>query len=295
MPVGDIVSFGLWMQKQGYRASTIHYCIQAIKSIARRANLLDPESAKTYLASAKISEARKAKLAEDLARFYGWKRIPFEKPNYRRVGRLPFIPLEVEVDQLIAGVGKKTATFLQLLKETGMRPGEAWNLRWTDIDTERLTVTVLPEKNSNSRRLKISARLIAMLNGLAQRYEYVFRNPKIDPRKAMVVFQKAVSKQRKTVAQKLKNERINAISFRTIRHFKATMEYHRTRDILHVMQLLGHKNIRNTLVYTHLIDFGGDDFVCKVAKNVDEAKVLVESGFDYVTDVEGMKLFRKRK
>jgi integrase len=228
-----------------------------------------------------------------LARFYGWKRIPFEKPNYRRVGRLPFIPLEV--DQLIVGVGKKAATFLQLLKETGMRPGEAWNLRWTDIDTERLTVTVLPEKNSNSRRLKISARLIAMLNGLAQRYEYVFRNPKIDPRKAMVVFQKAVSKQRKTVAQKLKNVRINAINFRTLRHFKATMEYHRTRDILHVMQLLGHKSIRNTLVYTHLVDFGGDEFVCKVAKNVDEAKTLVEGGFDFVTDVDGMKLFRKRK
>jgi hypothetical protein len=72
MPVGDIVSFGLWMQKRGYRSSTIHYCIQAIKSIARQANLLDPESAKTYLASAQISEARKAKLAEDLARFYGW-------------------------------------------------------------------------------------------------------------------------------------------------------------------------------------------------------------------------------
>jgi integrase len=263
--------------------------------VARRANLLDPESAKTYLASAKISEARKAKLAEDLARLYGWKRIPFEKTNYRRVGRLPFIPLEVEVDQLIAGVGKKAAAFLQLLKETGMRPGEAWNPRWADIDAERLTVTVLPEKDSNSRRLRLSARLIAMLNGLTQRYEYVFHNPKIEPRKAMVVFQKAVSKQRKTVAQKLKNERINTINFRTIRHFKATMEYHRTRDILHVMQLLGHKNIRNTLVYTHLVDFGGDEFVCKVAKNVDEAKVLVESGFDYVTDVDNMKLFKKRK
>lgn len=157
MPVGDIVSFGLWMKKQGYRASTVHYCIQALKSVARRASLLDPESAREYLAAAEISEGRKAKLAEDLARFYGWKRIPFKKPNYRRIGRLPFIPLEVEVDQLIAGVGKKTATFLQLLKETGMRLGEAWNLRWTDVDTERLTVSVLSEKNRHSRRLKVSA------------------------------------------------------------------------------------------------------------------------------------------
>jgi hypothetical protein len=73
------------------------------------------------------------------------------------------------------------------------------------------------------------------------------------------------------------------------------MEYHRTKDIQHVMQLLGHKSIKNTLVYTHLIDFGGDEFVCKVAKNVGEAKTLVESGFDYVTDIESMKLFRKRK
>jgi hypothetical protein len=43
------------------------------------------------------------------------------------------------------------------------------------------------------------------------------------------------------------------------------------------------------------VDFGGDEFICKVAKNVDEAKTLVEGEFDYVTDVDGMKPFRKRK
>ncbi len=29
-----------------------------------------------------------------------------------------------------------------------------------------------------------------------------------------------------------------------------------------------------------------NDYVCKAAKNVDEAAALVEDGFDYVTDVE---------
>jgi len=38
------------------------------------------------------------------------------------------------------------------------------------------------------------------------------------------------------------------------------MEYHKTKDILHVMQMLGHKNIMNTLKYTQLIDFKGDDY-----------------------------------
>jgi len=58
------------MQKQGYRHSTTKYCIQALKAIARKSSLLRPESAKGYLATAPISESRKAKLTEDLARFY---------------------------------------------------------------------------------------------------------------------------------------------------------------------------------------------------------------------------------
>jgi integrase len=160
---------------------------------------------------------------------------------------------------------------------------------------ERLTVNVLPEKNSSPRRLKITSQLCAMLNSLRRRYPLVFRNPRTDPRKAMVVFLKALSEQRGTVARKLKNERINAINFRTLRHFKATMEYHRTKDILHVMQMLGHRSIKNTLVYTHLVDFQGDEFTCKVANTIDDARSLIENGFDYVTDMEGIKLFRKRK
>ena len=136
---------------------------------------MEPESAKTYLASAEFSEARKAKLTEDLARFYVYKHIRFDKPNYRRIERLPFVPLEVEVDQLISGVGRKTSTFLQLLKETGMRAGEGWNLKWIDFDSERATVNVVPEKNSNPRQLKVSNRLMGMIHALPKRHEYVFR------------------------------------------------------------------------------------------------------------------------
>jgi hypothetical protein len=38
-----------------------------------------------------------------------------------------------------------------------------------------------------------------------------------------------------------------------------------------------------------------DDYVCKVARTVEEARQLVEEGFDYVTNIDGMKLFRKRR
>ena len=134
-----------------------------------------------------------------------------------------------------------------------------------------------------------------MINCLPKPYKLVFRNPDVDPLQSMETFRRLFTKQRWRIAQKLQNPRIERIAFKTLRHFKATIEYHRTKDIPHVMQLLGHKNIRNTLVYTHLVCFESDEFVCKVAKTVQEARQLVKDGFDYVTDMDGMKLFRKRK
>ena len=62
------------------------------------------------------------------------------------------------------------------------------------------------------------------------------------------------------------------------------------------MKLLGHKSIKNTLVYTQLIDFPEDDeFICKVAKTVQEASQLIENGFDYICAIDDAKLFKKRK
>ncbi len=44
------------------------------------------------------------------------------------------------------------------------------------------------------------------------------------------------------------------------------------------MRILGHKSIKNTLVYTQLVDFKDEDYVSKVAWNLDEACKLVEAG-----------------
>ncbi len=89
--------------------------------------------------------------------------------------------------------------------------------------------------------------------------------------------------------------RLEHISFHTLRHFKATMEFQRTHNILHVMQMLGHKNINNTMIYTHLVTFDSDDYNVSTAKTVDEARELVKARFEYVTEIDGHKLFRKRK
>ena len=109
-------------------------------------------------------------------------------------------------------------------------------------------------------------------------------------------------KQRKTASKKFNNPRLLKITFVTLRHWKGTTEYHRTKDILHVMKLLGHKRIDNTLVYINLENAifktpEDDEFTARVAHNVKEACDLIEVGFQYVTGgyKDGGKIFRKRK
>jgi integrase len=143
------------MEREGYRPATTRCAVEALRSLSRRVDLFDIDTVKTYLGKAKVSEGRKERVSNDLVRFYRFKGIPFEKPRYRKIEKLPFIPMEFEVEQLISAMGQKTGTFLQLLRETGIRCGEAWNLKWVDLDSERSTVNVAPEKNSKPRQLKI--------------------------------------------------------------------------------------------------------------------------------------------
>ena len=72
--------------------------------------------------------------------------------------------------------------------------------------------------------------------------------------------------------------------------------YHKTKDILHVIKLLGHKSINSTLLYTQLVDLEGDEYDVKVAETTKEITELLEAGFEWVgQDNSGLTYFRKRK
>ncbi|MEM2112399.1 MAG: site-specific integrase, partial [Candidatus Bathyarchaeia archaeon] len=263
-------NFAWWMKKQGYAEQTIECRTKLLKTMIRRgADLNDPESVKDVIARQNWSSERKETAVHTYTLWLRMTGGKWEPPRFKRVERLPWIPTEKEIDELIAGCSHRIATFLQLLKETGMRPGEAWQLKWTYIDFERGAVYVTPEKGSKPRFLKISSALASMLKSLRRRNEFVFQNGKLHH------FEDGFRMQRKRIAYKLSNPRINLITFKTLRHFKATMEYHRTKDILHVMQLLGHRSIKNTLVYTHLVNFESDEYVSKIAKTGEEACKLI--------------------
>ncbi|MDR2204115.1 MAG: tyrosine-type recombinase/integrase [Nitrososphaerota archaeon] len=287
---GQIIEFAWWMQKEGYAEATITRRAKLLKTLVNKgADILNSESVKETIAKQQHWKNKTKELAvETYDCFLEMRGQTWKKPVYKAVRTIPFIPTEEELNNLIAGCNKITATFLQLLKETGARCGEAFMLQWSDINFENRIVNITPEKGSEPRQIMISTQLTAMLNSLphddTKPFERSHRH-----------FARNFRNQRKKIAYKLKNDRILKIHFHTLRHWKATTEYHKTKDILHVMKILGHKNIQNTLLYTQLINFESDEYHSATAKTVQEAQKLIETGFEYVCSFDDIKVFRKRK
>jgi len=289
---GKIFEFIWHLQKQGYSMETVKFYNQVLQVMSKKTNLLDGEAVKEALAKMPISETTKCNYAYALQSFYKHVGVEWNPPKYKPQKTLPFIPTELELDLLISNTSKNVSAALQLLKETGARIGEILKLKWTDIDFQRKAVKIPPEKGSLPRILPISDLALSMIKRLKPREDgRIFSS-----RNNLVTL---FYRQRKRLAHKLQNPRLSQITFHTFRHWKGTIEYHKTRDILHVQRLLGHKNIQNTLIYVNieqaLFQNTNEEFHVATAKTVEEACKLIEVGFEYVTDIEGVKIFRKRK
>ena len=291
---GKILQFVLWLKLQGCSEHTVKGWGQKLNRLAKNADLSEPESVKKCLAFLDIAESSKHAFCVAYGAFLKWQGRTWTVPKYKGTQKIPdFIPTEKEIDALIAGCGKKTSTILQVLKETGMRIGECVSLTWSSVNAEAHTITLnTPEKNSLPRIFKVSSKLIGMLEMLPKDSDKIFGRS--NSRNASV----CLAQQRKKIAKKLVNPRIAKIHFHLIRHWKGTMEYHKTQNIIQVQKLLGHKSILNTQIYVNLeqaIFEANDNYEVKIAETIDEASKLLEVGFEYVTEMDGKKLFRKRK
>jgi hypothetical protein len=75
------------------------------------------------------------------------------------------------------------------------------------------------------------------------------------------------------------------------------MEYYRTKKIKFVQNILGHKKLENTDVYTQLINFESDEWHVAHARNLGEENKLIEAGFEYVrySEKDEVATYRKPK
>ena len=286
------------MQKEGYAFETVRMNTSALRALQTRgANLADPETIKEALAREQAwSPCRRRNVINAYTLYLKFHGLKWEKPRCVITKKIPFIPTEQEIDDLIAGCPTMISAFLQLLKETAMRAGEAKRLKWIDVDLERRVIILNdPEKGSLPRIFNnLTSKLLGILNSLPRSSEHVFGERSLNSFKA--VYQRSRNK----IAFKLANPRLKQIHFHTLRHWKATMLYHYVKDILEVQQFLGHKEIDNTLIYISLdkalfANLPNDDFTIRVVHNAEEAAELGKAGFEPFDVVDNVKLYRKRK
>ena len=296
---GLILEYAWKMKKRNQAETTIKDRIFRLNDLARKgADLPNTDSVEAVLATENWTPANKKFYVMAYHSFCRAFNIPWQPIKIRCERKEVFIPLEAELNALITGSGRKTGVFLQVLKTTGARCGEARKLKWTDVNTEANTISINePEKGSHARTIKVSPETIAMINSLPKRSLYVFSaRGSVEAPKARSL-QGVFSRTRDKLARNLQNPRLQQIHFHTFRHWFGTMLYAKTKDILYVKQQLGHKRIENTEVYTHLISFGSEEYHTAFARTLNEEDKLIQEAFEFVrySEKDQVAIYRKRK
>jgi integron integrase len=213
----------------------------------------------------------------------------------KRPARVPVVLTENEVRALLAQLDGTRWLAASLLYATGMRLLEGLRLRVKDVDFARREITVRDGKGGRDRRTMLSERLIEPLRShlarvklvherdlaegfgevylpyaLARKYpragrswpwQYVFPSGSrsTDPLDGVIrrhhldekVIQRAVSEAaRKAGVAK-------PVSPHILQHSFATHLLEGGYDIRTVQELLGHKDVSTTMVYTHVLNKGG--------------------------------------
>jgi len=261
-----------------------------LKFLSKNCDLDDPEKVKEVISNKQCSESYKVSLVKAYNYYATINGIRWVKPKYRAERKMPKIPSTESLNKIISGSSKKYATIFKILMETGVMPHELANVKVRDIDLENGILNVQGFKGHASRSFKLKPETLSMLKVYLSKYGF-----KDKPFPDSVWIQKMWRKYRNLASEKLMDPNLKTIRLYDLRHYFASVTYHKTRDPIYVKQQMGHKKLETILVYTQLINFGEDEWVCCVARILQEACSLVEQGFEYVTEVDGAKIFRKRK
>ena len=140
------------------------------------------------------------------------------------------------------------APFLQDLirfgLNTGLRIGEIFSLRWSDVDWEKGVLNVFASKTEKTRAVPINSEAQKVLEAwrLGKKNEFVSYN--IETGKPFVDLKAGF-------ALACQKAGISGVTWHTLRHTFASRLVNRGVDIVTVQQLLGHSTVIVTMRYTH--------------------------------------------
>jgi integrase len=281
------------METDGLSKQTIDNTRKYLTAISQHTDISNPEQVKAFTARKQCSDGHKKILAYAYKRYANYYKLPYTMPRFHPKSRQIKIPSKQQVETLIASAKSPFCIKLRISAETGLRPIQVYSLRVRDVNLENRLLYPETAKNGIAVIAKFSILLKDQLAEYISKHKLAPNDPLF--KGSQDDYCKHYRAYRNRLADKLHDQTFRTIRLYDLRHYFATMEYAKTRDILHVKQQMGHKRMETTLIYTQLLNLNDDEWTCKAAKDATEATTLIESGFDYVTDLDGMELFRKRK
>lgn len=161
----------------------------------------------------------------------------------------PVILSENEVRKLLLSIDNlKHKAMLATVYSLGLRSGELIRLKIKDFDGGRGLIYIRKSKGDKDRVLMFPENLKVMLRAYYIEYrpkEYLFEG------KGGGMYSQ--SSLQKVLKKYLKISRINkSITLHGLRHSFATHLLEKGVSLAHIQNLLGHSNIKTTMIYTHV-------------------------------------------
>jgi integrase len=267
-----------------------------LKRICKNSDLNDPDSVERYVFGLDVSNKYRNSLFDAYSHYCSTNDINWRRPVLKTEVYPVKIPTEVNIDKIIACATPKYATVFQISKH-GLRPDEISKITLRDIDFDRCALNVRTSKMGLDRTLRLKPQTRDLLrdyvglHGISDINQRLFASPR--------TIRDTWSFYRKRAYDKFRDPELLKIRLYDLRHWYGTTQYIKTRDILHVKYLMGHRNIESTMHYMHiakgLINYS-EEYTVKVSRTLEEYVNLLEQGFEYVSDYEGgVKILRKRK
>ncbi|MCG2909145.1 MAG: tyrosine-type recombinase/integrase [Sulfolobaceae archaeon] len=167
------------------------------------------------------------------------------KPVTPRIRRNEIFALDEETFNKLLEITKRTSDklILKLLFDTGLRAKELLSIKVSDIDFERGSITVRNTKNQETRTVFFTEGTKSLL------IKYIKSKGLKSDDKLFNLTYNALYKRLKRIGKKI------GIDLRPhlLRHTFATVAIKKGVPLPAVQKLLGHKDIRTTQIYTHLL------------------------------------------
>lgn len=173
--------------------------------------------------------------------------ITLKKPK-----RLPVILSKKEISKMLKATSNlKHKTIILLIYSAGLRLGELLNLKIEDIDSEAMKIHIRQAKGKKDRYVMFSEKLLDLLREYYKKYK---------PKDFIIEGQKKGRYSPKSVQSIFKSSLLKAgikkkATVHTLRHSFATHLLDDGTDIRYIQELLGHKRLETTQIYTHISSY----------------------------------------